>query len=125
MNPIVARARSCIGARFRPQGRDPALGLDCVGLAAFACNISAPSARYGMRGGDLAMIAAGMAQKGLKKVEQHRAMDGDVLILRTHAQQFHLAILTETGFIHADGRIRRVVEVPGPPPWPVMAVWRA
>ena len=33
---IARRARSLVGVRFRPQGRDPMLGLDCVGAAAAA-----------------------------------------------------------------------------------------
>jgi hypothetical protein len=38
--------------------------------------------------------------------------------------QLHLAILTGRGFIHADARLRRVVETPGrPDPAPIM-VWR-
>ena len=36
MMDVVARARGCVGARFRLHGRDPATGLDCVGLAAIA-----------------------------------------------------------------------------------------
>ena len=33
---IVAAARACIGTPFRPQGRLPGVGLDCIGLAAWA-----------------------------------------------------------------------------------------
>lgn len=33
---VVARARAAIGARFRPRGRVPEAGLDCVGLAGWA-----------------------------------------------------------------------------------------
>lgn len=33
---FIRRARSCVGVRFRHQGRDPKTGLDCAGLAAWA-----------------------------------------------------------------------------------------
>ena len=28
------------------------------------------------------------------------------------------------GFVHADAQLRRVVERPGEPPWPVIGIWR-
>ncbi|MEG8037878.1 hypothetical protein QP166_00400 [Sphingomonas sp. LR60] len=33
---VLAAAQQLVGVRFRVQGRDPALGLDCVGLVAVA-----------------------------------------------------------------------------------------
>ena len=35
-----------------------------------------------------------------------------------------LAIATDAGIIHADAALRRVVERPGAPPWPIVARWR-
>lgn len=122
MLAIVAAARACIGARFRPQGRDPAYGLDCVGLAGVAFGRGDLPGDYALRGGDARRIAALVESFGLRCV--HEAAAGDLLMLRTGPAQLHLVVMTESGFVHADARLRRVVETPGPPPWPVIGIWR-
>ena len=38
---IAAAARALVGVPFRLQGRDPALGLDCVGLVGAAMRAAA------------------------------------------------------------------------------------
>lgn len=118
----VARARACVGARFRLHGREAAYGLDCVGLAAAAHGLARVPAGYPLRGGDVARIAAGLRDAGFAEVAE--AAPGDVLLIAAAAFQPHLAIRTERGFIHADAALRRVVEVPGPPRWPVLSCWR-
>jgi hypothetical protein len=40
------------------------------------------------------------------------------------ADQVHLAIDCGGSFVHADARLRRIVETPGNPSWPVIAVFR-
>lgn len=53
---IAAAARALVGVPFRLQGRDPALGLDCVGLVGAAMRAAgyAPMmpGDYGLRFGD-------------------------------------------------------------------------
>jgi hypothetical protein len=49
---------------------------------------------------------------------------GDLLLVRAGPHQLHVVILTGEGYLHADARLRRVVEVPGKVPWPVLSVWR-
>ena len=110
---IVSRARSVLGVRFRPQGRDPAYGLDCVGLVAWAAGLEDVPADYALRGGDPAAIAALLDGFG-RRVET--ALPGDVLLFAAGAAQFHLAVSTGEGLVHADAALRRVVERPGPPP---------
>ncbi|MGI4732482.1 MAG: hypothetical protein ACRYFW_12140 [Janthinobacterium lividum] len=117
----VERARSVLGVRFRPQGRDPAYGLDCVGLVAWAAGIDPVPDGYAMRGGDARDIGAVLDRFGRRSAS---AAAGDVLLLAAGAGQFHLAIATGDGIIHADAALRRVVERPGPPPWPVLGIWR-
>jgi lipoprotein Spr len=39
-------------------------------------------------------------------------------------EQLHLAVRTDIGFVHAHARIGRVVETPGLPEWPLLAVYR-
>ena len=121
---IVARARACIGARFRPQGRAPALGLDCIGLAAHATGRPAPSG-YGLRGHDPARLARGLAAAGLHAIDAAAAAPGDLLLVAAGPAQLHLLVRTPDGFVHADAGLRRVVEVPGAPRWPLLGAWRA
>lgn len=122
MTDVVAAARAAIGARFRLHGRDPASGLDCVGLVAFAYGHHAVPSGYALRGGDPAAVAAQIAAYGLAPVEDAAA--GDLLLCASGPGQLHLAIDSGGGVIHADAMLRRVVERPGPVPWPVIGRWR-
>lgn len=123
---VLAAARAVLGARFRLHGRDPADGLDCVGLAALALRAGgmkgAVPQGYALRSGDADAVAAMLAARGLARVEGAAA--GDLLLLRAGPGQLHLAIDSGGGIIHADAMLRRVVERPGPPPWPVIGHWR-
>jgi lipoprotein Spr len=121
MSAVVARARGCLGVRFRRQGRDPAYGLDCVGLVGVALGVELP-VDAPLRCGDVARVMRGAAGLGLRRVEA--ADVGDVVLFASGPGQLHLGVLSERGLIHADAVARRVVERPGAPPWPVIAVWR-
>ena len=123
---IIAAARGAVGARFRLHGRDPALGLDCVGLAARAMRAGGfagpvPSG-YALRGGDPDRITATIDATGL--VRGDASEPGCLMLCASGPGQIHLAIWTGTGLIHADAMLRRVVERPGAAPWPVIACWR-
>lgn len=120
---IIARARACLGARFRPQGRSVAEGLDCAGLAAIAYALPEPARDYAMRGEHGGRIGRSLAAAGLSEIAADAPAAGSLILLRTGPAQVHLAILTGDGFIHADASLRRVVEVPGAPPWPAIAAW--
>jgi hypothetical protein len=50
---------------------------------------------------------------------------GDILLLRAGPAQFHLGLWSGQGLIHADARLRRVVEWPGLPDWPLIGLWHA
>jgi cell wall-associated NlpC family hydrolase len=124
---IIARARALVGVRFRAQGRDPSKGLDCVGLALAATGTSAESVPrdYALRGDHREPIERGLAALGWTRVAPASVRPGDLVLLEPGAAQFHLAIHTDAGFIHADAALRRVAERPLPFPWPVVAGWRA
>jgi lipoprotein Spr len=125
---IALAARACVGVPFRPQGRDRGHGLDCVGLVAVACTgrlTGMVPANYAQRGGSMATIISALKAAGLAPIEVAHSGEGDILLLSTGPAQWHLAVLTEDGFIHADARLRRVVEVPGRPEWAVASAWRA
>ncbi len=119
---IAARARALVGVRFRPQGRSAAAGLDCVGLAALALGLGGVRGGYALRGGSLEKLEGELGAAGLVRVEGARP--GDLLVMRAGVEQIHLAIACEDGIVHADAGLRRVVERPGVPPWPVITLWR-
>ena len=119
---IVARARACVGARFKLQGRDPAFGLDCVGLAGWAFEVAADGG-YGLRGGDPDAIAARVEAAGVVPIAVAGAGAGDLVLIAAAPRQYHLAVLTESGFVHAHAGLRRVVETPGRPD-AVVRAWR-
>jgi hypothetical protein len=122
---IVARARALIGVRFRPQGRDPALGLDCVGMAAAAAGLEPERVRsdYSLRGQHLAEIEHELCDLGCMPVVGE-AQAGDAIVCEAGPGQLHVLICSGSGFIHADAGLRKVVERPGPVPWPIVSVWR-
>ncbi len=121
----VGRARALIGMRFVAQGRDPAVGLDCVGLALLAYDLDASgvSDNYRLSGAHRAAILESANAK-FWRVARSRRRAGDLLMLCPGAAQWHLAIWTGDGLIHADIVRGKIVERPGLPDWPVAALLR-
>jgi murein DD-endopeptidase / murein LD-carboxypeptidase len=120
---VIARARAAIGTPFRLHGREIESGLDCVGLVAFAYDQheDIPTG-YSLRGG----TAQGFARMiGAFQLVYRRGKfrAGDVLLMQAGAAQFHFGLWTGDSLIHADAILRRTVERPGMPPWPVVGSW--
>lgn len=117
-----------VGTRFRPQGRDPAYGLDCIGLTALAYRAAGAAPimpqGYRLRGGSSDEAHAYLRATGFVEIAPDAARAADLLLLRPGPRQLHLAVMTKGCFIHADAGLRRVVETPGRPPWPVVSAWR-
>jgi murein DD-endopeptidase / murein LD-carboxypeptidase len=120
---IVRRARSLIGAPFRPQGRSRD-GIDCVGVAAFALDLPDGAVRrdYGLRGTPVEALVAALRELGLAEAE--KAEPGDIALFAPGPAQLHLAVVTEGGLVHADLGLGFVVERPLPAPWPQLGLWR-
>jgi cell wall-associated NlpC family hydrolase len=120
---VAAAARALIGVRFRAQGRDPALGLDCVGVAVAA--LRGAGVPVAVRG-DYALRSAAWNPRdepdALMRCDGAAA--GDVLLLRVDATQLHVAVRTARGIVHADADLRRIVERIGVLDWPIVAAWR-
>ena len=122
---IVAGARGCVGTRFRAQGREPGLGLDCVGVvlaAAAAAGIRvAPLPPYRIGGvppdADPVFIACGALPIDM-------AAPGDVLAIVPAPGQRHFGIVTPLGLVHAHAGLDRVVEGPVDPDWTIIGAWR-
>lgn len=115
---IVAAARRCIGTRWRHQGRQPGLGLDCVGL------VVCVGRDLGLLDFDtLAYQRHAVADGFIKFFHQYgreipitRLHEGAVLAFREALYPCHCGIVAsgERGptLIHAYARRRCVVEEP-------------
>lgn len=125
---LAAAAARLIGVPFRLHGRDPAHGLDCVGL--FAAALQAIGRRhalptgYSLRlsgaGGWVPEPAACDCDAATGPVES-----GDVILLHLVPAQFHLAIAaTDGGWIHAHAGLRCVVHQSVLPLGKIVQHWR-
>lgn len=124
---IVAAAEALAGCRFRLHGRDPATGIDCIGLVlcahgAAGVELGAPD-DYPLRGWTRARVDAWIARSGLAAVRETPA-PGDVALIDAGFGQWHFAILGEGALIHADAR-RRCVMIAPRPDTNFAACWRA
>lgn len=120
---IIARARAAVGTPFRLHGRSVTTGLDCVGLIAFAHgrDDEAP-VHYALRTTQLKPWVQHLDQMGERVGDWREA--GATLLLRAGPAQVHLGLWTGTSLIHAHAGLRRTVETPGWPGWPLIGAWR-
>jgi hypothetical protein len=119
------RALALVGTSFRPQGRAVEEGLDCVGLCLAAFDLPSDMVRadYRLRGSYRAEAIHALLLR-FRRVPRTQARPGDLQLLEVADNQLHLAVMTEFGFVHADARLRRVVETPGEPAWPLIGTYR-
>lgn len=125
---LAGAAQALVGTAFRLHGRDPATGLDCVGVLAASLNAAGtPHALpngYSLRNRALPDLSKAAEHCGFIDTKGECAA-GDVVICRVSPCQFHLAIaLGPVRFVHAHAGLRRVVLSPGPLPWPILQHWR-
>lgn len=118
------RARALVGARFRPQGRGED-GLDCVGVAMAAFGLRFGSVRrdYPIRGDHWNEVRQRLGTD-FRRVPLTQLRPGDLMMMKVAGDQLHLGVRTAAGFVHAHAGLRRVVETPGVPEWPIVAVYR-
>ncbi len=116
--------RALVGVPFRLHGRDPATGLDCVGVAALVFGVDDVPRGYSVRTANGEGIARLVDGAGLVRARRDPTA-GDLVLVKSGPAQFHLVVMTAAGFVHADAGIGRVVETPGSLPWPVIAIWEA
>lgn len=115
-----------LGAPFRPQGCDPATGLDCVGLVwaayrAAGCMLRRPHG-YPLRGWTRRRVEAALVAAAFAPAD--RADTGDVALIAFPAGQFHLGLIGPVSLIHAHAGLRRVVETPLGEAMRGAAIWR-
>lgn len=125
---VAEAALGLVGCRFRLHGRDPATGLDCIGLVDAA--LAAAGARpvtprgYGLRNVAVDGWLLFAAQSGLI-AGPGPIRAGDVLLLALGYAQHHLVIaLDAESVVHAHAGLRRVVQQPREPAWQIEAAWR-
>lgn len=120
---FAAAAESLLGAPFRLGGRDPATGLDCVGLVACALGAEAPQG-YGLRNSCIARHLVFVERAGFVPAIGPLAR-GDLILTRPGPAQQHLLVALERDrFVHAHAGLRRVAMHHGLLPWPEVARWR-
>lgn len=125
---LVQAAMALVGCPFRLHGRDPATGLDCVGLvaAALAATGRRPAALtgYGLRNLGVDQWLPLAAQSGLEPASG-LVRAGDVQLFALGFGQHHLVIAADgANVIHAHAGLRRVVHQPRDPAWHTCAMWR-
>jgi len=125
---LAAAAERLVGVPFRPYGRDPARGLDCVGLVAAALAAigrpASPPCGYRLRQVRVDGLLDAARLSGLGEATGP-VEPGDVLLVRAGPVQPHLVIAaTAAGFVHAHAGLGRVVLAPPPLGWPVERRWR-
>lgn len=126
---LASAAIELVGVPFRLHGRDPATGLDCVGVAVAAMGkigrrVDVPC-DYRLRGGCLKQFDRWAEACGLDIVRDHApGAPGDLLLCEPGLRQFHLIIDCGPQLVHAHIGLGRVVAAPSPPSWPVRRRWR-
>lgn len=120
----AARARALIGTPFRPQGRGVG-GLDCVGVAVSVYGLPVDCVRtdYRLRS-DHEAEARRFLARHFRAIAPRELRSGDLMLLRVASDQLHFGVRTAKGFVHAHAALRRVVESPGLPQWPLIRAYR-
>lgn len=125
---LATAASTFIGVRFQLRGRDPRVGVDCVGLV--VCSLHAigyPSIAptgYSLRNSDHSRWISYAKAAGLELVhDQIKA--GDILLIAPGPGQQHLVIVeSPTSIIHAHAGLRKVVRQPMDQGGRTQAHWR-
>lgn len=126
---LAAAAQRLVGCRFRLHGRDPATGLDCLGLVGAALaglgrRVDLPTG-YRLRTGVWPGMAALAAEHGLIAATG-ADRPGDLWLTRPGPAQLHLAVLDAAlrHRIEAHAGLGRVVATPLGPAASPLARWR-
>ncbi len=124
---LALAAEALVGTRFRLHGRDPASGLDCIGLLAAAMEkagrpLALPTG-YSLRLTNLSPWLPLPERLGFAAAAPP-FQPGDVVMLSPAAGQFHLIIAGHGSWVHAHASLRRVVSQPDLPVGDIVHHWR-
>ncbi|CAJ3486924.1 hypothetical protein [Burkholderia pseudomallei] len=109
---FIAQARTCLGARFRHQGRTPEVGLDCVGLLLYtAHSLGLTDYDYTAypRHPDPDELERHLNEM-LEPIHVDEARPGDVYRFAFNGEAIHVGLATDVGVIHSYAIVRKVVE---------------
>ncbi|PCJ34727.1 MAG: hypothetical protein COA93_04410 [Alphaproteobacteria bacterium] len=110
---IISIARSCVGSSFRHQGRDPANGLDCIGLIIYvakAIGLTGLDHKDYKRIPEKSAISRHAITANFGRCSKNELKPGNVLILKFGKYLEHAAIISDRGIIHACEKYGKVVE---------------
>lgn len=125
---LAKAAATLIGVPFRLHGRNPATGLDCVGLVAASLEAidlkpSAPRG-YQLRNTSVERWLESARQSGLQMVSG-APIGGDILLTVPGPGQAHLLIVeSSVSVIHAHAGLGRVVRQPFDQSLKLQYIWR-
>lgn len=125
---LAIAARDLVGAPYRHNGRDPATGLDCLGVLGAALSaigraapLPARNAMHRRGNPDVVTIAKAC---GLVDASGPIA-PGEVLLVRCSPLQLHVLVAAKADrFVHAHAGLRCVVLGPADPAWSIVGHWR-
>lgn len=125
---LAAAGLALVGSSFRLHGRDPATGLDCVGLVhagLLAVGVQPVSPHgYGLRNLGVGQWLGLAQDSGLVPVTGAPVVGDVSLIALAHCQHHLVIVASEEDVIHAHAGLRKVVRQPFDPAWQVCAHWR-
>lgn len=120
---IIQAARECLGTPFKHQGRQPHIGLDCVGLVRW------PAVKLGLNIGDrIDYPRTPNPAEMIRTLSQYldiiqKPEPGCIILFKIQGLPRHLAIYTGDTIIHSvENASGRVVEHGYRSPWPDRAV---
>lgn len=125
---LAEAAEALEGVPFRLHGRNPATGLDCIGVLASALRATGRSAPlpcdYSARTSAVPSLAEVARACGFDTASGE-PLPGDVVLVRIGPCQFHLLIASRGSlFVHAHAGLGRVVKSPLPDDWKIAGHWR-
>lgn len=108
---LVREARTYIGTPWHHQGRLKGVGLDCLGL--FICIGMSHNLVWHDSGGydrmpDGVMLLREI-RKSMDEIQIKDAVSADALIFKFGREPWHVAMVTDIGIIHANGRGPKMV----------------
>ncbi|WP_369026591.1 hypothetical protein [Qipengyuania sp. RANM35] len=125
---FAREAEKLVGTSFRLRGRNPATGLDCVGLVSCALSaargwVKAPDG-YALRNATLEPYLTFAGRNGFENAVGS-IVRGDLLLVRPGPAQTHLVVATSPDrFVHAHASLGRVAIHAGTLTWSIHRHYR-
>jgi NlpC/P60 family putative phage cell wall peptidase len=114
IDQAIAAARATVGTPFHHQGRQPGLGMDCIGViveAGKVFGVREPEVPRYSRQPNWEEFIGSIERAGLREINPEDVRQGDVLVFKVGRNQPHVALLAaDDRIIHAHMGIKRVVE---------------